>query len=349
MNIAGIMQKKVVGVPVIYLAGGGAVILAVVAYRMQSTQAASDDNAGVDATEGDDGDGSIAGEKATDPYASYRTDGTVTTVTPMPSEAGQTPVPDTNNDSWLRDAVKKLTEDDPNIAPTDAQKALNNYLDGKPPTAAEKKIVNEAIKKIGQPPNIPIEDDPEPEKTKTNTEWARDGASWAIATLGVSGSTAQLALEKYLQGQNRSYEEQTIVDAVIKAKGLPPDSINTGGTVGAKAAQKQFTAFPGVHRIKNDSDNGYPQIAKLYYNRSDTATINLLRGENPALGANGPWATGTAVKVPKYTVPKWFKATKDIRSEYQIAKKNGISINQLKALNPGMAFPAKVGTNVRVD
>lgn len=182
---------------------------------------------------------------------------------------------------------------------------------------------------------------------KTNSGWVRDGATYAM-TQGQSGSVANAALEKFLRGEDRSYEEQLIVDMVIKTNGLPPDSVDTGGKVGNKPAQKQFTAFPGVHRIKNESDNGFPQLAQLYYNRADAETLSLLRGANPALGANGPWATGTAVKVPAYHVAKYYKVAAGTQSELQIAKKNGISINQLKALNSGMKFPAKVGTSVRV-
>jgi hypothetical protein len=130
--------------------------------------------------------------------------------------------------------------------------------------------------------------DTTPTKPIDNEDWARKGAEWLTATHGVSGSAAIAALTKYISGTDRTFDEQTLVDMVIKEKGQPPNSIAEGGSVSAAPAKKQFSNFPGKHVIKGGSDNGFPQLATLYYGSAVDDRIDLLQAANPSLGTSGP-------------------------------------------------------------
>lgn len=140
-----IMHKKVAGIPVVYLGGAAAIVLAIIAYRMRNNNppaaTATDPAAtGVDAN-GDTVDESL--------YGGLATNGTVTTApvdTSTPVEAVQA-----TNDSWLRSSVTDVVK--ANIATAgDAQAALAKYLAGDQLTFDEGKIRDYALKTDGLPP-----------------------------------------------------------------------------------------------------------------------------------------------------------------------------------------------------
>jgi len=170
---------------------------------------------------------------------------------------------------------------------------------------------------------------------KTNEEWARQGAEWLTSEKDVSGTTAISALTKYVNGQDRSYDEQQLVNQVIKEKGQPPDPIAEGGNVGTQAAQKQFSNFPGKHTIKGSSDDSFSEITQLYYNSASTDRVDLLQAANASLGiTDGPWPIGTVITVPAYHAPVYYTVTTASGEDAQtIAKKNGLTLDQLAALN----------------
>jgi len=137
-----IAKKKVAGVPVLYIAGAFVVILAVVAYKMKSTP--SGDNGPVDETQGEASD--VTGGAAD--YSGQVGSGTVI-VAPQNAELPEA-VKETN-ESWERTAVAYLI--DSNIAtPSDAQLAIDHYLQGADLTFEQGKLKDAAIKKLGLPP-----------------------------------------------------------------------------------------------------------------------------------------------------------------------------------------------------
>src|SRR6476620_3670788 len=129
---------------------------------------------------------------------------------------------------------------------------------------------------------------------KTNETWARDGAQWLTTSKGVPGSEAIAALTKYINGEDRSFQEKEWIDAVIGEKGSPPESVSIGGNTSDKPAQKQFDTAPGVHTVKGGSDNTYAKLAVLYYGSSTGDTEDLIQNANPSLpSTSGPFSAGT--------------------------------------------------------
>jgi hypothetical protein len=269
--------KKVAGVPVLYLGAAGAIILAIVAWRMKPTP--DEDTAGVDPEDGAAGAdeesnaGGLIGMGT--PYDGFTTNGTVV-VQPTVPEADEV---DTIDD---------------------------------------------------------------------NDEWARAGAEWLVAKNKATGTQAATALNKYIGGEELSYEQNALVDEVIKEKGQPPDPIGAIGTISPSPAQKQFQAFPGHHVVKNNNDNTPAKLATLYYGNGDALHANKIAAANNKLGPSGTtYSAGTRVFIPAWVSPGYFIATASARSAQDIAKKSGISVAVLQGLNPGMVFPVAIGTKVR--
>ena len=104
MDIKAIAGKKVAGVPVIYLAGGAAAILGVIAWRMKPTEPEPEP---VDAgSSGESGSGNGAANIAGDTsYDQFESRGTVIAAPTSPNAAAETePDPKTvSNDAWARD------------------------------------------------------------------------------------------------------------------------------------------------------------------------------------------------------------------------------------------------------
>lgn len=93
----------------------------------------------------------------------------------------------------------------------------NGHADGSDPYAGM--ATNGTV--IVQP--TPPAAEPEADKPDTNEEWVKLGAEWLVAEKNVSGSAAYDALNKFVEGKSRSTTEQSWIDAVIRAHGLPPD------------------------------------------------------------------------------------------------------------------------------
>lgn len=277
MNISEILKKRVLGVPVLYLAGVAVLILAYVAWKMKATTDITD--GGADVT-GDPSAASDLPSEGDDPYGSLATQGTVTVV---------------------------------------------------------------------QQPAVTT---PEPEE-KSNEVWAKKGAEWIVGhptpEVNPSGAAAIAALNHFLQGEDLSYDETQIVNAVIREWGQPPEGVTVTGKVTTdKPAQRQFSVFPGTHTVKGSNDNTYAKLAGLYYGSASVDNINLIAGNNP--GREGSMlSVGTPVKIPLKRPPRYIKATNSMKNAPDIAKKNGITVAQLWAYNPGKAFPVPVGTSVRIS
>lgn len=197
----------------------------------------------------------------------------------------------------------------------------------------------------------PADVDTEP---KTNDDWVREGAEWLTAERNIPGTTAFAALSKYVNGQDTSFDEQELVNSVIKEKGQPPSAPAEGGTGGTKPPTSQGTP-PLTHVIKGTTDNTYPALASLYYGSSAGDRIDLLQAANAStLGRSGPWGVGTKVNIPAYHPPVYYLVTIAGQTAAQVASKNGITLTQLAYLNNpkneayAPTYPFKKGQRVRV-
>ncbi len=140
MDWKSIADKKVAGIPVLYLAAGAVVIFAVWAWQLKSSTA---EDAPVE-------EESAAGDvEAEADYSGLASNGTVTVVQ-QAAETETESVKQTNDD-WLRAAVTYLI-DEKLATPGEAQTAINNYLEGNDMTYEQGQLKDAAIKKLGLPP-----------------------------------------------------------------------------------------------------------------------------------------------------------------------------------------------------
>lgn len=184
----------------------------------------------------------------------------------------------------------------------------------------------------------------------TNDQWAKDGSVWIAnqPSFNVTGPGAYTALQKYLTGQDRSFQEQTLVDAWYKQKGPPPDGVSEGGSVAAKPGVRQIQTLPGYHTVTGTSDNTYGDIANIYYGHNDQATYDLIQAANVnKLGDTGPFTKGTKIYVPVYHTAKMYKLPANMTRKH-IAAVNGISEQQFIALNNTTKSGWSKGQTVRV-
>lgn len=192
-------------------------------------------------------------------------------------------------------------------------------------------------------------DDTSPSTTvKTNETWLSDGVQWLVKEDKATGTIAQAALSKYLEGQNYSFDEGKLIDAWYKQGGPPPDGISSPGKVGTQPAQKQGNP-PLDHVVKGSNDDTYGKIATLYYGHNEQQTYDLVQAANVnRLGpVNGPYTPGTKITVPVYRTQKIYTLPRDMDSS-QISAANGISRAQFEALNNTTQRQWKKGNKVRV-
>lgn len=258
MTFKDVAAKKVIGIPVLYLAAAAVIILAVVAWRMKS----SPDSTAADALTGQQNDAELdengLAVPGSDPYAGLASSGTVTVVQ--------------------------------------------------------------------QPTNTT----PEVEEIVSNDQWARKAAEWLTATHNVPGADAMAALTKFLEGQDRSFEEQQWVNMAIAEKGQPPQAVTSGGTLGRKDVVK--ATVPGYHTVQSTDDDTVADLIKLYYNNTSDDSADLIQAANVPLG-NGPWPIGTKVMIPAYHAPVYYTVSAKSETAKSIAAKNGITLEQLAVLN----------------
>jgi hypothetical protein len=272
VNFNEIASKKVAGIPVLYLAGGFVVILAVVAYRMKTTSGVAEP----DTSNAEDA-GAVAGESdAAADYSGLATAGTVTVV----------------------------------------QSAQNDI---------QKEVY-------------------------TNSDWEQDAIAYLVSEKSVSGVDAQVAVNKYLDGSDLTYEQKQWIDACIAKLKAPPDSVGAIGTIGTQPGQKQFSNFPGKHTVKNQNDNTPSKLAGLYYGSGSVDKARLIAGANSALGAPGvTYAPGTVVTIPAYHDPVWYKVTgRGDTTAKGVASRNGIMETTVRVLNTGHSEPYAKGSSVRI-
>lgn len=168
---------------------------------------------------------------------------------------------------------------------------------------------------------------------KTNSDWVNEGAVWLGKNKSVAGTQAIAALNKYVNGQDRTYDEEQWVNAWIAQDGPPPDGVAEGGNVGNKPAVRQLSSLPGYHTVMGNTDDSYGELATIYYGHSDQQVYDLLQAANDGkVPPSGPFAVGTKVYIPAYTAPQYYTLPQQM-TEAQLAAKNGLTVGQLRALN----------------
>jgi hypothetical protein len=136
-------KKKVLGVPVLYLAAAAAIILGVVAWKMKPTpeEVVTDPDPSAEEEDPLGGAGSD--------YSGLATQGTVTVV--QGGSSDQQEAKEETNEDWEKAAVAYLIADK-NATAQDAQAAISKYLDGADLSYEEGQLKNAAVAKLGLPP-----------------------------------------------------------------------------------------------------------------------------------------------------------------------------------------------------
>lgn len=188
----------------------------------------------------------------------------------------------------------------------------------------------------------------------TNELWASRAVQWLIAQ-GESYDVASSAITKFLGGETLSIEEGKARDRAIKQFGIPPEGLIAGSVTkpvstapaGYKGPATKQGVPPLTHTVKGTSDDSAAELARLYYGLDNADMIALIKQANTSVG-KWPVPVGTAIRVPKSHRPKYYRATSAVNTLYRIARKNGTEPDRVAALNPGMNFPVKPGTRVRI-
>jgi hypothetical protein len=162
--------------------------------------------------------------------------------------------------AWRMKPSPDTTDGTPPDAAGDAQLDENGLADGSDPYAGFSTNGTVIVQ-----PAPPAAQDTEDNRPGSNDEWVRQGAEWLVAEKKVNGQAAYVALEKYINGQSRSYQESGWVDMVIAEKGLPPESfIGTGPTAANPAPTTPSSPAANSMKIVN---------LKLYNARRDHVTV----------------------------------------------------------------------------
>lgn len=193
----------------------------------------------------------------------------------------------------------------------------------------------------------------DPAVQQTNDDWYRAAVDYLVTSNQASPSQAESAMSKYLHGDNLTFEEGTLKDKAILKLKLPPEPLATIGVISPASpapAQRQFTNFPGGHTVKGPNDNTPTLLAQLYYGNGDAAHSALIVQQNARLGTGSvTYPVGTGVVIPAWHDPKYYITPKDGYSVSGVAAANGTTATSIGILNPGMTFPVKKGTKVRVS
>jgi len=179
----------------------------------------------------------------------------------------------------------------------------------------------------------------------TNELWGRRAVEWLTGG-GATLSLATSAITKYLNGDQLSQAEGILRDKAVHQFGIPPEGLIPTSTAGYTGPASRQGTPPCRHTVKGQSDNSFPELALLYFGLNNADAINQLHAANASLIE--PFRTGQVVQIPAFHAPRYVVATSATRTLYAIASKNGVTAATVQALNPGMVFPVKVGTRVRV-
>lgn len=194
--------------------------------------------------------------------------------------------------------------------------------------------------------------EPEDKVEETNDTWAKAAIDYLIENNLASPGAAQAAISAYLEGANLTYEQGLLRDAAIRKLKSPPQGITPGATAD-KPAQKQFSIFPGSHTVKGSNDNTAAKLSTLYYGTADNLHVDAIVSANAQYGPKTTtYNAGTVIKIPEFKGYNYYTTTKTVRTFKAIAARSGLSIAQIKALNPSRteteSMNLPIGLKVRV-
>jgi hypothetical protein len=141
------MRRKVAGVPVVYLLGGVAVILAVLAYRMKDTTSQDAPDPEALEVEAAGEDALLAGTGDTSGYDAFVANGSITAAPPETDAAEK---PDPTNEGWIKLGTEWLATQ--GVSGGAAQRALTLYVQGEQLTFEQGVWRDKVIVKFGAPP-----------------------------------------------------------------------------------------------------------------------------------------------------------------------------------------------------
>jgi hypothetical protein len=182
-----------------------------------------------------------------------------------------------------------------------------------------------------------------------NAAWGQRAISFLVAN-GSNASEAGIAINKYLDGDTLTYNQGQLRDKAVAQLGLPPEPLTPGRVKGyAGPASAQGTP-PTSHTVMGKSDDSPGELARLYYGMNTADAVRLIRAANSHMVE--PYKVGAVVRVPKFHRPQYVRATRHMRTLYELAAKNSTSPDQILMLNPGLEakdFPVKIGRKIRVS
>ena len=192
----------------------------------------------------------------------------------------------------------------------------------------------------------------------SNDVWSRRAIEYLISQ-GSTVGTATVVITKYMDSETLSITEAALRDKAVKQLGLPPEGIvrtstenaiirppASGGTPVYQGPATAQGTPPTKHKVTGRSDTTFKALARLYYGRENDNVIELLNAANTS--AKEPLFVGAVITIPKRTRPEYYKATGATKTLPDIARKNNTTGPKVRELNPGVNFPVKVGTRVRV-
>lgn len=187
---------------------------------------------------------------------------------------------------------------------------------------------------------------------QTNESWAQSAIQLLIDDDQADPGDAQTAIMLYLQGAELTIDQAKLRDYAIRKLKIPPEPIDTVGTTKPQPARRQFTNFPGKHTVKGNDDNTPEKLSALYYGSGKWKLgANKIVQFNHTLGpATTTYPVGTTITIPEWREPVYYTATATTNTAAKIAAryKPNLTAAMVNDLNPGMSFPVKPGTKVRV-
>lgn len=179
MNLSALRDRKILGVPVLYLLAGAVVIFAVYAWRMKASEPPAPDAEAMDTSTAPDTEGTY--------LTPTLSTGTVIVAQP-PAQSGNASI--TTNEEWIKAGVAHLATQ--GVSGGTALQTLQAYLNGAQLSYTQGQHRDSVIAKYGVPPflnftaggtdpqEIPVSPTPPPATVPPNVEltpWP-EGAKW---------------------------------------------------------------------------------------------------------------------------------------------------------------------------
>lgn len=186
----------------------------------------------------------------------------------------------------------------------------------------------------------------------TNDLWKRRAIEWLLGN-GYSLEVSTNSVSKYLNGDPLTDRESKARNAVVGVLGLPPEDIpdvihkSANHTNRLSDAPASAQGRPPLnHTVKGKHDDTPSELAVLYFGTNNADAVNKITAANATKSI--PYVVGIKVHIPEHYYPHYYRSTGHTNTLYEIARKNGVPAAKVEQLNPGMDFPVKVGTRVRV-